>query len=507
MRLEAETSIAKAPFTASSIDPRKQRNDVGPISKYNTDSEVGEVEEVDPKKERKLVWKLDFSVMILIFLMYFFNSIDRSNLGNAKTDGMEDDLDFKGNQYSVLVMVFSVTFCGLCLPANLVTRKYQPKWFLIAFMVSWGTMAMICAACKNFAQMLAVRLLLGVAEAGFAPCSMFYMSTFYTRGELATRFAIWYTATVISGAFSGMISYGLFQLGGPLHGWQYLFIVEGGLTVLVATFAALILPEDPWTCRWLTEEEKAMCITRGKRDSSSIVGSAWNFREGMQPFKSWQIYAWAVIGLCYGTSGNAVGSFLPQIVQMMGFSTLKTNLYTVAPNLVGAVILFMIARSSDHFRERSGHLILSLLITFVGWIILICVNPTEHIALSYFACFLLCGGAMTPTVLFHSWHASNMHTENGRIYVMSFLTGAANSGGIVSSLVFRNQDAPRYILFLVTSACFEGMGMVLILFLRCWMLWDNRRRDRLMGVKTVSKDVRLSDLSGGTNDVRWRWFL
>ena len=116
------------------------------------------------------------------------------------------------------------------------------------------------------------------------------MSTFYTRGELATRFAIWYTATVISGAFSGMISYGLFQLGGPLHGWQYLFIVEGGLTVLVATLAAFVLPEDPWTCRWLTEEEKTMCITRGKRDSSSIVGSAWNFREGMQPFKSWQMF-------------------------------------------------------------------------------------------------------------------------------------------------------------------------------------------------------------------------
>ena len=172
MRLEAETSVAKAPFTASPVDPRTQGNDIDPIPKDNADSEIGEVEEINRKKERKLVWKLDFSVMILIFLMYFFNSIDRSNLGNAKTDGMEDDLNFKGDQYSVLVMVFSVTFCGLCLPANLVTRKYQPKWFLIAFMVSWGTMAMICAACKNFAQMLVVRLLLGVAEAGFAPCSM-----------------------------------------------------------------------------------------------------------------------------------------------------------------------------------------------------------------------------------------------------------------------------------------------------------------------------------------------
>ncbi|KAH9902018.1 MFS general substrate transporter [Xylariomycetidae sp. FL2044] len=443
----------------------------------------------------------------MIFLMYFFNSIDRSNLGNAKTDGMDVDLGFVGNQYSILVMVFYVPFCGLTLPANLITRKFQPKWFLVGFMLAWGTMATVSAACKNFPQILAVRILLGIAEAGFAPCAMFYMSTFFTRGELATRFAIWYTATVISGAFSGLISYGVFQMDGGLHGWQYLFIIEGALTVAVALLAAAILPKDPWTCRWLSEEEKKMCLDRARLDSTSNVGSPWNFKEGMQPFKSWQVYAWSVIGLCYGTSGSAVGSFLPQIVQLMGFPTLKTNLYTVAPNLVGAVILFCIARSSDRFRERSGHLIFALLITFVGWIILLSLNPVEHVAVAYFGCFLLCGGAMTPTVLFHSWHASNMHTENGRIYVLSFLTGAANAGGIIASMTFRSQDAPRYIPFLATAAAFEGLGICLIFAMRSWMVWDNRRRDRIMGTKMVSKDVNLSSLVGGSSDIRWRWFV
>lgn len=218
-------------------------------------------------------------------------------------------------------------------------------------------------------------------------------------------------------------------------------------------------------------------------------------------------YAWALIGLCYGTSGSAVGSFLPQIVQLMGFPTLKTNLYTVAPNVVGALVLLCIARSSDRFRERSGHLVFALLVTFVGWVILLALNPAAHIPVAYFACFLLCAGAMTPTVLFHSWHASNMHTENGRIYVMSFLTGAANSGGIVASMTFRAEDAPRYLPFLGTAAAFEGMGMLLILALRWWMKWDNARRDRVMGRKLVSKDVKLSELVGGSNDIRWRWFV
>ncbi|OJD33442.1 high-affinity nicotinic acid transporter [Diplodia corticola] len=511
---------------------------------YGTISDVAPVlPRIDAAAERKLVQKLDLLVMVIIFFMYFFNSIDRSNLGNAKTDGMDVDLGFVNNQYSILVMVFYVPFCGLCLPANLVTRKFEPKFFLVGFMLCWGIMAMICAACKNFAQILAVRILLGIAEAGFAPCSMFYMSTFYTRGELATRFAIWYSSTVLSSAVSGLISYGVFQIRGALHGWQYLFLIEGGLTVVIALLASVILPKNPWTCRWLTQAEKELCVLRGERDSTSDVGSAWDFREGMQPFKSWQVYvsihpahhfpplpppppqpspnilnspllpllhsyAWALIGLCYGTSGSAVGSFLPQIVQLMGFSTLKTNLYTVAPNVVGALVLLCTARSSDVLRERSAHLVFALLVTFAGWVILLALDePAAHVPVAYFACFLLCAGAMTPTVLFHSWHASNMCTENGRIYVMSFLTGAANSGGIVASMTFRAEDAPRYLPFLGTAAGFEGVGMVLILALRWWMVWDNARRDRVVGRKLVSKDVRLSELVGGTKDVRWRWFV
>lgn len=99
----------------------------------------------------------------------------------------------------------------------------------------------------------------------------------------------WYSSTVLSAAFSGLISYGVFQLGGSLHGWQYLFLVEGGLTVLIALLAGLILPKNPWTCRWLSDAEKELCVLRAQRDSTSNVGSAWDFHEGMQPFKSWQV--------------------------------------------------------------------------------------------------------------------------------------------------------------------------------------------------------------------------
>ena len=91
--------------------------------------------------------------------------------------------------------------------------------------------------------------------------------------------------------------------------------------------------------------------------------------------------------------------------------------------------------------------------------------------------------------------------------MMSFLAGAANAGGIVASLAFRKQDAPRYIPFLATAASFEAIGILLIVGLRAWMVWDNRRKDRILGMKLVSQDVSMAEIREGTKDIRWRWFV
>lgn len=156
LRMKMQLTSSSNGDTASTKDMSHLES--GPLStaKDAPDVAIGHVSDpvspVDTVAERQLVRKFDILVMVMIFFMYFFNSIDRSNLGNAKTDHMDKDLGFVGNQYSILIMVFYVPFCGLCLPANLVTRKFQPKWFLVGFMLCWGAMAMVCAACKDFAQ-------------------------------------------------------------------------------------------------------------------------------------------------------------------------------------------------------------------------------------------------------------------------------------------------------------------------------------------------------------------
>jgi MFS family permease len=165
--------------------------------------------------------------MLMIILL---SSIDKSNLGNAKTDGLSTDLNFGGDQYNILLSIYYIPFVLTGPPMNMLTKRYGAKYTLPIAMLIFGSMAMLCAATKNFGGIVTTRWFLGMAESGFYPGVLFYLTTFYKRHELAGRLSIYYAASEIAGAFTGLIAYGVFQLEGHIKGWQYLFLIEGEYT-------------------------------------------------------------------------------------------------------------------------------------------------------------------------------------------------------------------------------------------------------------------------------------
>ncbi|KAH0012358.1 putative pantothenate transporter, partial [Aureobasidium melanogenum] len=189
----------------------KQIDQNSTTTQVNQEVASGDVQVVDAASERAYVRKMDCYLLPFLSLMYFFNSVDRSNLGNAKTDGIDVDLHFKGNQYSLLLLLFYIPN-GLCdLPLNMLTKRFSGRIMLPALMLGWGTMALIQSASKNFGGLLALRLILAVFEAGFFAGAVFYLSLFYARGELGFRIAIFFGSALLASAFSGLISYGVFQ--------------------------------------------------------------------------------------------------------------------------------------------------------------------------------------------------------------------------------------------------------------------------------------------------------
>ncbi|RAL66397.1 hypothetical protein DID88_006088 [Monilinia fructigena] len=435
---------------------------------------------VDHQAERDLCRKFDFRLLPVLACMYLFNSLDKGNLGNAKTDGLEKDLGFKSNQ--------------LCSERSM----YGPAVVLPILMMFFGSFTILGVAVQNFSGMMALRWFLGMSESAFFPLVIYYLTTFYRRGELARRLAIFYAASNIASAFSGLLAVGCFQITNtPLYPWRYLFLIEGSATLLFAIFTFFYLPSSASKAKFLTDQERTLAHHRIQIDSSSIVDEEFNLRDSLSIFKQPTTYAFLAIEICLGVPLQSVNLFLPQIVARLGYSTIKTNLYTVAPNISGAAMLLILAFSSDYTRRRGPFIALGFLFTFIGFLIYVSIDVTNELRVAYFATFMMCWGTAAPSVLLSTWYNNNIPHEGRRVVMSSVGVPLSNLMGLVSSNIFLNKDAPKYIPALATTAAFGGMGVLLSTSLALYMMGDNRRRDARLGRKLDIQEVPTELLRDG----------
>ncbi|KAJ4424269.1 hypothetical protein N0V82_001135 [Gnomoniopsis sp. IMI 355080] len=418
---------------------------------------------------------------------------------------MTVDLNFPINGYAVMLSTFYVTFSTLAVPGVMLTRKVGPSWTIPGYMIGWGSMAMLNAACTNYAEVLVVRLVLGAFEAGFAASLIFYLTTFYTRGELGARIAIFYSVQALAGAFSGLIAYGVFQMESTLKGWQILMLVEGAFTLGFAILTAIMLPWSTETANFLSAREKQVARLRILQDGSTETSTVFDAKRFFKPLTDWKYYVFASIALCYGVAASVASNFLTQIIGRFGYSTVKTNLFTVAPYACGTIAMMITAYSSDRFRERGFHLASSLVLVIIGCILLTCL-PLTSTGPAYFATFLITMGAYTPSCLFHTWHQCNDPSEDGRAFRVGSLTFLANTGGFVSANIFLDKWAPQYVIPLGITCGIEVLALVLVVGLRLYMSIDNRRRNKQHNVEWQSKDVPTEALGDGPRNPLFRHF-
>jgi hypothetical protein len=194
------------------------------------------------------------------------------------------------------------------------------------------------------------------------------------------------------------------------------------------------------------------------RDSSSEVSTSFNWKACRQTWDNWQFPVWCIITFTYPVAYATAMDFFPlvgsplssseahlavQIVERLGFSTVKTNLWTVAPNPVGALVLLCVAKSSDFFRERTFYIVFSLTISLYGMVILAAIDVLNNKGVAYFACFLMAAGSYIPSCLVHAWHNNNNVNENSRAANTGFFVGLSNLAGVLSAATFRTEYAPK----------------------------------------------------------------
>ncbi|KAI0474892.1 MFS general substrate transporter [Xylariaceae sp. FL0804] len=466
------------------------------------------VHNVDPVAERRLLWKFDLRILLTLSIMYFFNALDKGNLGNAKTAGLEDDLGLVGNQYNIMLSVFFIPYVLFAPLVGIIGKKWGPSRMLPTMMFTFGLMTLMTTVAHNFGGLVALRMILGLAEGAFFPLVIYYQTTFYRRGELATRLAIFYAISDIASGFSGLLAFGTFQItDGPLPRWKYIFIIEGVGTIIFAIFAWFYLPVNGATAHFLSAEEKQLAFHRLQVDSSSVVNQKFDLRDALQILKRPTSWVILLLEMCLGVPLQCVSLYLPTIIERLGYGTVKTNLYTVAPNVTAAVVLLILGCCSDLTKVRFPFVAAGFAFTLTGFIIYTCVNVHTQLNVAYFATFMMSWGTSAPSVILDVWYNNNIANENQRILLTTIGVPAANVMGIVASNIFKPSEAPKYQTALITTATFGACGLLLTLGFGLWMMMDNKRRDKVEGKSVKARDIPTELLADGPSSPSYRWYL
>ena len=353
----------------------------------------------------KCAWRL----IPLIMLLYFANITDRVNVGFAALT-MNKDLGFSASVYGFGAGAFFLGYALFQIPANAILERVGARRWIFSILLVWGALSAANSLVTNAPQFYAVRIALGLVEAGFFPGMILYLTYWFTKAYRARLIALFMAALPLANIIGAPLSSAILGLNGllGLAGWQWLFLIEGAPTMLLAFLVLRFLPDKPHAAPWLNDEEKMIIATSLASDDTSEQKHFW------PALRDPRVHALGVVYFGYSISFYGVGLWLPQIVQGMGVSNLATGFVIAPAYLVALIAMIAWGRSSDARGERVWHVALPALMMMIS---LLVASQSHSNLIIFIALSLVVVGSMAL---------------QGPFWVLpsAFLSGSAAAGGI-----------------------------------------------------------------------------
>ena len=314
----------------------------------------------DEKVFAKCAWRL----IPLMGLLYAVNLIDRINVGFAALT-MKADLGLSDTAYAFGAGIFSIGFLVFQVPSSIMLERVGARRWIALILMAWGALSAAGALVQGPFSFYFVRFFLGVAEAGFFPGMILYLSLWFPRAYRARLIASFMVAVPVSRIVGAPLSSVILEMDGiaGLDGWRWLFIIEGLPACLLALVVLKLLPDGPAHASWLTRDEKATIATRLAAEDVPVHRDFW---PALLDPRVWAL-GLVIFGTSLGTDG--LSGWFPLIVQSMGFSNFANGFVVAMPSVAGACAMLLWARSSDKRSERVWHVALAELFAAAGFLI------------------------------------------------------------------------------------------------------------------------------------------
>jgi ACS family tartrate transporter-like MFS transporter len=371
---------------------------------------------LDDERGSRVLRKVTLRLLPFLCLLYGLNLLDRSNVGFARRE-LQRDLEMSKEEFNWGFGLFYFGYLVFEVPSNLLLQRTGARRWIARIMISWGLVSCATMAVTSASSFYLVRILLGIAEAGFFPGVILYLTYWIPARERSRAMSYFMIAGPIMGAVSGPINGVIMQsLDGVLGlaGWQWLFLLEGVPSIMVGIVVLFYLTDRPEQAQWLSADERSWLVERMAREEKHLqqrhradLGAA---------FASWRVWLLIALYFTVAVGANAGSAYFTELLedQFKGWEKREIGFLVAAPQLCALVSMIGFAISSDRTGWRRLHVSLAALSAALGWSIS-ALGISPEVTLIGF-CLAQAGMmAMLPTF----WALPT-----------SFLSGAAAVGGI-----------------------------------------------------------------------------
>ncbi|KIX92195.1 uncharacterized protein Z520_12076 [Fonsecaea multimorphosa CBS 102226] len=455
-------------------------------------------------EEYKMIRKIDARIMVFACIMFMALELDRANITQALTDNFLQDLHLTTNDYNLGNTIFKLSFLCAEVPSQLVSKWVGPDRWIPMQMVLWSMVAVTQFWLQGRTSFLVCRCLLGILQGGFIPDVILYLSYFYKHHELSLRLGFFWTAMSLADIISGFLAYGVLHMRGVQRqsGWRWLFLIEGLLTMSVGLLAFGLMPASPTqTASWLrgrngwfTQREEIIMVNRVIRDDPSKGGM--HNRQAITPSLLWQslkdfdLWPLYILGLTFQIPMTPVQQYLTLSLRGLGFDTFQTNLLAIPYTVFHMINMMLLTYVAEILQELTF-----TAVTGQIWALpfLIFFNNVDTSKMNKWAMW-----AVTTLLLSYpnahpiqvGWNSRNSNAVHSRTVSAAMYNMFVQAGGVVSSNVYREDDAPSYRRGNRVLLAVALLNIALYLLTKTYYVLRNRYRDRKWTAMTETQQLQ-----------------
>lgn len=304
---------AKQPYEAVDA-PKSPKDKLGVESEKDLDDTYqifreGEGLEFDEQDAKKVLRKIDYRIVPILFVTYLLQYLDKNSINFANAFGLQEGTNLTGQDYSWLGSIFYFGYLISQFPSAYLMQRFPVGRVVSLTTLAWGIILMTTPACSSFAGMATNRFLLGFFEAAINPGFVLIMSLWYTASEQPLRLEAYYCTNGIATMFGGLVGYGVGNITTGLPRWMYVFIIFGAISLVQGIVSLLYLPDLPSTASFLTLRERTIAIERVSRNRQGVKNQHFKKYQAIQCLKDRELRQNLIVHLCQDLSISM--SYLP----------------------------------------------------------------------------------------------------------------------------------------------------------------------------------------------------